>query len=216
MDTAGESPVKRVKKTHRGWRSSAGQKKRDQRNEKYCPGAFAFAWLAHNYGTASCNVATTSDGGVRSIETERGIVGAGKTLAGSPQDGWAELEERMNRTEASVRGTSQACGSSAARAQGAPGADGGALAARYQPENFNGEDTGWRDWSRVFRTWAGRFQRGQVQESSDQWRHDLEMRLQPLSWILERCCSRLLSRTDSLLQRESVENCPDQQSRRRI
>ena len=24
------------------------------------------------------------------------------------------------------------------------------FAARYQPENFNGEDTGWRDWSRVF------------------------------------------------------------------
>ena len=34
MDTAGESPVKRVKKTHRGQRSPAGQKKRDQRNEK--------------------------------------------------------------------------------------------------------------------------------------------------------------------------------------
>ena len=52
------------------------------------------------------------------------------------------LEERMSRTEASVSG----------------------FAARYQPENFSGEDTGWRDWSRVFRTWAGRFQRGRVQE----------------------------------------------------
>ena len=30
--------------------------------------------------------------------------------------------------------------------------------------NFNGEDTGLRVWSRVFRTWAGRFQRGRVQE----------------------------------------------------
>ena len=77
MDTAGESPAKRVKKTHRGRRSSAGQKKRDQRNEKYYPGAFAFAWLAQNYGTANCNVASTSDGSVRSIERERGIVGAG-------------------------------------------------------------------------------------------------------------------------------------------
>ena len=79
------------------------------------------------------------------------------------------LEERMNRTEASVRNTSQAGGSSAARAQEAPGADDGrfgfgVVAARYQPENVNGEDTGWRDWSRVFRTWAGRFQRGRVQE----------------------------------------------------
>ena len=67
------------------------------------------------------------------------------------------LEERMNRTEASVRDTSQAGGSSAASAQEAPGVDDGrfgfgAFAARYQPENFSGEDTGWRDWSRVYRT----------------------------------------------------------------
>ena len=90
MDTAGESPVKHVKKTHRSRRSSAGQKKRDQRNEKHYPRAFAFEWLSQNYGTASCDVASTSDGGVRSIETERGIVGAGETIAGSPQDGWAD------------------------------------------------------------------------------------------------------------------------------
>ena len=50
MDTFAKSPVKRVKKAHRGRRSSAGEKKRDQRNE------------AQNYGT-SCNVASTSDGG---------------------------------------------------------------------------------------------------------------------------------------------------------
>ena len=57
----------------------------------------------------------------------------------------------------------------AIRAQEAPGADDGrfgfgAFAARYQPENFSGEDTGSRNWSWVFRTWAGRFQRGRVQE----------------------------------------------------
>ena len=34
--------------------------------------------------------ASTSDGGVRSIETERGIVGANETIAGSPQDSWAD------------------------------------------------------------------------------------------------------------------------------
>ena len=72
----------------------------------------------------------------------------------------------MSRTEASVRDTSPAGGTSAARAQEAPGADDGrfGFAPRYQPEIFGGEDTGWRDWSRVFRTWAGRFQRGRVQE----------------------------------------------------
>ena len=79
------------------------------------------------------------------------------------------LEERMNRTEASVRDTSQAGGNSAARAREAPATDDGgfgfgAFAARYQPEKFNGEDTGWRDWCRVFRTWAGRFQRRRVLE----------------------------------------------------
>ena len=37
MDTAGESPVKQSNKAHRGARSSAGQKKGDQRNEKYYP-----------------------------------------------------------------------------------------------------------------------------------------------------------------------------------
>ena len=83
------------------------------------------------------------------------------------------LEERMNRTEASVIDTSQAGGNSAARAQEAPGADDrrfgfGAFAARYQPENFNG--------SRVFRTWDG-FNEDECKKSSDQWRHDLEMML---------------------------------------
>ena len=90
MVIAGESPVKRVKKTHRGWRSAAAQKKRDQRNEQYYPGSFPFVWLAQYYGTANCNVASTSDGCVRSIETERGIAGAGETTAGSPQDSWAD------------------------------------------------------------------------------------------------------------------------------
>ena len=79
------------------------------------------------------------------------------------------LEERMRRTEAGVRDTSLAGGTSAARAQEAPGADNGrfgfgACAARYQREDFSDEDSGWRDWSGVFRTWAGRFQRGRVQE----------------------------------------------------
>ena len=75
----------------------------------------------------------------------------------------------MIGTDASVRDTSQAGFSSADRVHETPGADDGrfgfgAFAARYQTENFNGEDTGWRDWSRVFRAWAGRFQRGRVQE----------------------------------------------------
>ena len=34
----------------------------------------------------------------------------------------------------------------------------------HQPESFSGEDTAWLGCSRVYRTWAGRFQRGTVQE----------------------------------------------------
>ena len=82
-----------------------------------------------------------------------------------------------------MRDTSQAGGNSAARAQEAPGADDGrfgfgVFAARYQPENFNGENTGWRDWSRVFPV-PGQddFNEDECKKPSDQWRHDLEMRL---------------------------------------
>ena len=79
------------------------------------------------------------------------------------------LEERLNRAEASATtDTSLAGWISPGRAQ-VPRADDerfgfGAFAARYQPESSTSEDTAWRDWSRVFRTWAGRFQRGRAQE----------------------------------------------------
>ena len=64
-----------------------------------------------------------------------------RQLLEAPRTAGQMLEERMIRTEASVRDTSQAGGSSAARAQEALGADDGrfgfgAFAARYQPENF--------------------------------------------------------------------------------
>ena len=82
------------------------------------------------------------------------------------------LEERLNRAEATVTADTSAAGGirpSRAQVPEPPGADDGrfgfgAFAARYQPGSFSGEDTAWRDWSRVFRTWAGRFQRGRVQE----------------------------------------------------
>ena len=40
----------------------------------------------------------------------------------------------------------------------------GAWASKYQPEIFMGEDETWPDWSRVFRAWTGRFQRGRLKE----------------------------------------------------
>ena len=128
------------------------------------PVRFAFAWLAQNYGTANCNVEVS----VRSRQNEESSEQVRQLLEAHRTAGQM-LEERMNRTEASVRDTSWAGGNSAVRAQEAPGADDGrfgfgAFAARFQTENFNGADTGWRDWSRVFCTWAGRFQRGRVQE----------------------------------------------------
>ena len=105
---------------------------------------------------------------VSARQTERGIVGGGETLVGSPQDGWADVgganeshvseRDRHPRLGAIVRPERKrhlelTMGDS----------DLERLLARYQPESFNGEDTVWRDWSRVFRTWTGRFQRG-VQE----------------------------------------------------
>ena len=124
--------------------------------------------LAQNHGTTSCSVDSASDRNDRSIEAEEPAQQAGQLLEAHRTAG-QKLEERMSRTEARMRDTSLAGGTSAARAQEARGADDGrfgfgAFAARYQPENFSGEDTGWRDWSRVFRTWAGQFQRGRVQE----------------------------------------------------
>ena len=97
------------------------------------------------------------------------------------------LEERMNRTEASVRDASRAAGSGAARAQEAPGADDGrfgcgSFAARYQPENFNGVGaTGLG----CFVPRQDDFNEDECKTLSDQWRHDLEMRLQWLNWIFD-------------------------------
>ena len=182
MDTAGESPAKRVRKTHRGRRSAAAQKKRDQRNKKYFPGSFAFVWLAQNYGTANCNVASTSDGSDRSIETERGVVETNETTAGTHRTAGEMLEEPMNRTEATVRDTSQGCGNGTARAQEAPGADDGrfgfgAFAARYQPENFMVKTLDGVAGLGCFVPGQDGFNEDEFKKSSDQWRHDLEMRL---------------------------------------
>ena len=171
MDTTGEPSAKRFKRTHRGRRSSTAQTKREQKNEWYFPGSCAFAWLAQNYGTESCSVDPANDGKVmekneRMRQTEEAAEQARQLLEAHRTAGQM-LKERMNRTEASVTGTSPAGGSRPDRAQvpEAPGADDGrfgfgAFAARYQPESFSGEDTEWRDWSRLYRTWAGRFQRG--------------------------------------------------------
>ena len=97
MDTVGEPPSKRVKRTHRG-----------RTSEWYFLGLFAFVWLAQNYGT-------TSDRNDRSIETKRGMCGTGETTSGCHRAAGQMLEERMNPTEASVRDTSLAGGTSAAR-----------------------------------------------------------------------------------------------------
>ena len=68
---AGEPPAKIQKKTYRGRRSSASQRKREQRNEWYFPDSFAFAWLARNHGVTSCSVDPASDGSDRTNAAER-------------------------------------------------------------------------------------------------------------------------------------------------
>ena len=111
-----------------------------------------------------------SDGNERTNVGDRRSCRTSETTLGSPQERWADAGGMNERTEASVTDTSPASGIRPDRAQvpEAPGADNGrfgfgAFAARYQPESFS-EDTAWRDWSRVFPTWVGRFQRGRVQE----------------------------------------------------
>ena len=82
------------------------------------------------------------------------------------------FEERFNRAEATATADTSLAGGirpGRAQVQEAPESDDGrfefgAFAARYRPESFSGEGTAWRDWSQVFRTWAGRFQRGREQE----------------------------------------------------
>ena len=128
-------------------------------NEWYFPSSFALAWLARNHGATTCGIDPTSDEVDRTTAEER---------RSSQRNAGQILEERLNRAEAAV---TAARGSGAGRAQ-MPEAHGandarfgfGAFEARYQPENFSGDDTAWRDWPRVFRTWAGRFQCGRVQE----------------------------------------------------
>ena len=92
MDTTGEPPAKRFKRTHRGRRSSAAQTNREQRNEWYFPGSFAFGWLVQNYGTASCSVDPANDGNERTNETQRESYRASETTPGSPQDSRADAE----------------------------------------------------------------------------------------------------------------------------
>ena len=59
-----------------------------------------------------------SDGDDRLTEAERGVCGTGETTSGiPPKTAGQMLEERMSRTEVSVRDSSQAGGISAARAQ---------------------------------------------------------------------------------------------------
>ena len=181
----------RVKKTRRGWVSSAGQKKLDQRNEKYFPGASAFAWLAQNDGTARCNVASTSEEGVRSIETGEESSQHVRQHLEAHRTAGKMMEERINRTEASVTDTSQAGGSSAARAQESLGADDG----RFRFGAFSTRGTNQRTpmaKTLVGVTGLGCFVPGQddfneddCKKSSDQRRHDSEMRPFWLKWIFD-------------------------------
>ena len=99
------------------------------------------------------------------------------------------LEERTNRTEASVRDTSRAGVSSAARAQEAPGA----FAVRYNQITSMAKTL-------IGATGLGCLVPGQddvnedeCKKSSDQWRHDLEMRLKWLNWIFDSRIGGVLS-----------------------
>ena len=175
------------------------RKKRDQRNEHYYPGSFAFVWLAQNHGTANCNIASTSDGSVRSIETERGIVGAGETTAGSPQDSWADagrpIEPHGGECERYVSSWWHIV---------QPGRK------RHLELTMDGSDLErlWRDTNQrtsmvktldgviglgCFEPGQDGFNEDECKKSSDQWRHDLEMWLLWPNWIFDSMNGQVLS-----------------------
>ena len=132
-------PVKWVKKTHRGQRSSAGtQEARSKEREvlswclriRLCSSELwkqQIAMLLHQVMEVSDRLRQNEE----SSEQVRQLLEAHRTAG-------QMLVERKNRTEASARDISQAGGNGAARAQESPGADDGrfgfgAFAARYQP-----------------------------------------------------------------------------------
>ena len=108
------------------------------------------------------------------------------------------LEERMNWTEASVRGTFQAGGNSAARTQEAPGADDDDSDLERLRRDTNQRTS-------VAKTLVGAtvlgccvpgqddFNEDECKKLSDQWRHDLEMRLQWLNWMFDSRIGRVPS-----------------------
>ena len=91
MNTTGQPPTKRLKKTHRGRRSSACQTNREQRNEWYFPGSFAFAWLARNHGAPSCGLDPASDGNEQTNAAEQRSCRTSETTPGSPQERWSNV-----------------------------------------------------------------------------------------------------------------------------
>ena len=100
------------------------------------------------------------------------------------------LEERMNRTEASVRDTSQAGGNSAARALEAPGTDDGrsgfgAFAARKQPKTSMVKTLVGVTGLGCFVLGQDCFNEDECKKSSDLWRHDLEMKRLCPNWIFD-------------------------------
>ena len=84
MDTTGEPRAKRVKKTHRGRRSSAAQTKREQRNEWYFSWFVCVCVVSPKIATASCSVEPAVEGNERTNETERGNCRTSETTSGSP------------------------------------------------------------------------------------------------------------------------------------
>ena len=65
---------------------SAFQTKREQMNEWYSAGWFAFTWLARNRGALSCRLDPASDGNERTIAAERRSCRTSETTPESAQE----------------------------------------------------------------------------------------------------------------------------------
>ena len=143
--------------------------------------SFAFAWFAQSFGTTSCSVVQEVTVVTDRLTQNQEFAEQARQLLEAHRTAGQMLEERVSWTDAFVRNTFLAGGTSTARAEEAPGADDG----RFVLERFR-RDTNQR--ILVAKTLDGAigpgyfvlvqdgFNQDECKKSSNQWRHDLEMR----------------------------------------
>ena len=84
-------------------------------------------------------------------------------------------QHELARSQAGVKGKGK--GAAVQQEQGI-----GALASKYRPQSFEGEDDKWREWARFFRRWSGRFLVVRWQKSSNTLRDTVTIQQPSWTW----------------------------------